>query len=207
MPDFNCQSLEQALENYNQDPYYTARKNDEFLQLLATKIHENPHGDDHFFHFVNCLDFFYSTGLKYKDRYAKKSVAEIVQNNWLSGLHLSAIKYDETIFHDKVDSLREKIKVAIGDYYSFVTKVFHQLNNNYFIWDSHIVKYLLYHGKIKNKEKTAYKTFFDTLINLKAELEWPRTNDELDIAIWTHVDQHRDDYFNNRKQTKSVLIS
>jgi len=189
-------TLEQSLSDFRSlDNYYTGRMNNILLQKLLANIYNNP-THDNFFHFVNCLDFLYSSGLKYKDKNqnTKLKVTTILFNNWDNGLCLKEIKTAPAIHFDKLDSLRNEIK-HIGDYYSFTTKVFHQMNSDYFIWDKHVVKFMLYHNFLNtDSKKTTYRNYYEQVITMKNEIHWDKSHDELDISIWMYVDNNKSRY-------------
>lgn len=183
------------------DPkFHTGRMNEKLLAELVNNMIKSPTYDT-IFHFVNCLDFFYSTGLKYSDKLfsTKKNIAELILQNWDTGIRLSEVAAKD-VNCEKVDHFRTALKTCFPnekkkDYYSFVTKVFHNLNCSYFIWDRNVYHFLIKHQLAKSNMKTqAYQKYYSTLIEVKNKITWPYDHDKLDLAIWSIVNKHSEEY-------------
>ena len=70
-------------------------------------------------------------------------IAKILFNNWTNGLNFSVIRGQKQVDTKKVEILRNKIQNKLGvDLFSLTTKIFHQLNSQYPIYDSRVCKFL-----------------------------------------------------------------
>lgn len=177
------------------------RCNDEVLQILLARIYEKPVLRN-FISFVQTLNFYYSTRLQTANGKRNNTIikaATLIKSNWKRKINLSKVSIRE-VDVQKVEEFRIVVKKTLGnDYYSFSTKVFHQLNNQYPIVDTNVKKFMKRHGYSKGKNYSSvsrsYKEFYGDFAEMMKLLRWlPKRVETLDIAIWELVMSHRNYY-------------
>lgn len=175
--------------------------NDEVLQILLTLIYKKPVLKN-FISFIQTLNFYYSTRLQTavgKRNDTIINVAKLMKDNWKHKINLSKVA-EGKIDVQKVDKFRLAVKDCLGnDYYSFSTKVFHQLKNQYPIVDTNVKKFMKKHGYSNGKNYSnpsrSYEEFYRDFMKMMKLLKWPLLNVEtIDIAIWELVSSRRKYY-------------
>lgn len=204
--------LEFAYRSFSKDPIHkVGRLYDMILSDIIKDLNQNPELEQ-FILFTNCLNLFYSTRLqaavnKKSDVHNTKNkiilkVAILLQENWKKGICLSKETQTTILRKEKVEQLRKLLNENLGRHaYSFTTKVFHQLNCNYPILDRNVFTFM---RKENFNNRTnfynasqPYSTFLKCYHNMMHEINWPENKvNELDNAIWVHVDNHKPKYFN-----------
>lgn len=182
--------LKKYLERFNTPEFLVGRLNDEVLQFIIGRIEENP--EERFIQLINTLNFFYSTRIQIakgtRDENVKK-ISKILSDNWNNGWQLNAIKEGVTIEVKYVQEFREKIDSETGkDFFSLSTKVFHQLNSQYPIYDTRVVNFLNRIGKIKRNElHKSYSSFTTHYFALMDKIGWSRDDvNGFDNAVWIY---------------------
>lgn len=202
--------LEKAYTKYKTDKdYRVGILNDKLLRCQVEEINKNP-SLDNFISFTNCLNFFYSTRLQAavdrenelllsKNRIIV-SIAEILKKNWKKGFKLYEEFEKKKVDTKKVEALRTLLYQFLNrQCYSFTTKVFHQLNNQYPILDRNVNLFMKKEGYAEGvnfyNSNNSYGIFYDHYKNMLKDLSYSvNVVDKVDNAIWVHVAQHQSDY-------------
>jgi hypothetical protein len=181
--------LQKCLKIHNTNKHLVGRLNDKLLQSILKEIRQNPKLD-YFVQFINCLNYFYSTRIQLAKGRKDDNViriAKIIFDNWKEGLNLSSINISEEVNTTKVEMLRKKIYDTVSvDLFSLTTKIFHQLNSQYPIYDSRVCSFLKKKALIgRINIKNDYDVFYSSYLAVVQKIGWPKNQiNEFDTAIW-----------------------
>jgi hypothetical protein len=163
------------------------RCHNKILQLLVLNIRNRP-SLDNFIAFVETLNFFYSTRLQSAKGNKNEIIivaAQLLKDNWKRRTKLCDVSA-HNVDANKVESLRAQFRIVfINDYFSFVTKVFHILNDQYPIIDTRVKNFLKQHGFSRkvNYSNRPYSEFYKKIREVMKELNW-RSVESFDLAVW-----------------------
>ena len=185
-----------AYKKYKGDDFLVGRLHNKLLQEILTRIRKQKNKKD-FVLFISCLNFFYSTRIQLAEdglNFNVVKIAEILRRNWDIGLNLSSVKQNDRILPSVVQKLREKIHISTGiDLISLASKIVHQLNSQYPIYDGRVCDFLKHKIKIgRINIKDDYCRFCDYYLNVMNKIDWPvKKVDEYDNAIWVLMDNKK----------------
>jgi hypothetical protein len=170
-----------------------SRENDSVLEILLNDVRKRP-SKITIARFANTLNSYYNAGLRY-ERGSMLKVVEIINQQWKKGLKLGEIYEGQDVNTNKVDKLRSIFYNNLTkDYYSYVTKIFHQLNSQYPIYDRLMIGFLkkektLIKNNIKNYE---YAMFLESVTATMHKYKWnPEDVNGFDNAIWVYMNGER----------------
>ncbi len=136
-----------SLERYhNEKRYKHYHCNETIIFTFRDKIKNNPNPSfDDIMCFVTCLDSFYSAGLNYDiDKSGVWKMTNFIEQNWSKNLKLyERINNKEVDARNIIDFCKALKTASNRNSYSFVTKFYHQFNNEYPIYDSKVAELLL----------------------------------------------------------------
>jgi len=181
--------LTKSLSIYNSDKFLVGRLHNEILHHLIEGYRKSQILSE-MVKFISCLNYFYSTRVqaaegRMNDNLVK--VAKLIHSNWNKGLNLEKIKEGDIIDIHLVDKLRKKIYSLLGrNLFSLATKIFHQLNSQYPIYDSKIKIFLKSEMKVGRVNLfKSYPLFYQHYTASMEKIEWDSKKvDQFDSAIW-----------------------
>lgn len=181
-----------SLGIYKSPAYLVGRLGNELLQEILEQYKQKP-SLNIAIQFISCLNFFYSTRIQLADGTINDNVikiAKVFHSNWDKGLNLMKIKQGEEPVLNQVNKMRLKVKETLGkDLFSLTTKIFHQLNSQYPIYDSLVNRFLKKNIKVGriNLSKN-YVVFYENYQKALKLLDWPVSDiDQFDSAIWVFI--------------------
>jgi hypothetical protein len=192
--------LKTALVNYKtKDRYKHYHCNEKIIATFKDKIKKatKPTEED-IMCFVSCLNAFYSAGLNFeKDKSGIEKMTSFINVNWTSGLKLKEQLSVEEVNPLNIQSFCAKSPLS-RNMYSFITKVYHQFNSDYPIYDSKLEKLLiLLFPKIKHSVYKAYPKYYNIfcevlLKNLNRQNLKMDVND-FDNAAWILIKEKEEE--------------
>jgi hypothetical protein len=200
-----------SLAIYKSPAYLVGRLGNELLQEILEQYKQKP-SLNRAIQFISCLNFFYSTRIQLADGTVNDNVikiAKVFYSNWDKWLNLIKIKQGDEPVLELVNKLRLKIKETAGkDLFSLTTKIFHQLNSQYPIYDSLVNRFLKKNIKVgRNNLSKNYVVFYENYKKALTLLGWPADNiDEFDSAIWVFIGEENKLNLKRIKELESGMI-
>jgi len=191
----NLQSVYDHFWKKDCPKYMHYHRQEDILKFLSKKLKNQKRHSRQLLNkiidFVCCLDAFYSSGLRYGNSQSDNQIYQIsifIFNHWSEGLNFRKRLNSKKIFPCYVEDFRDNIvKLGYNNYYSFITKFYHQFNQKYSICDRMVKNFCKIFSENYCQRKLnseIYCDFHNFVVELGSTLTWRRELNEFDKAIW-----------------------